>query len=80
MKQKLVTLIEEKVINLAKRRAVEENRPLSALIQDAFVAYLNNKVLDPKRREEAYMIFCEQPIRISREQFDAILKGNAWDA
>ena len=79
MKRKVGTLIEEGVFKLAKRWAIEENRPLSDLIQDALVAYLNNRMPDPKSREEAYMIFCERPIRLSREQFDAVLKEDAWD-
>ena len=79
MKRKVGTLIEEEVIKLAKRRAVEENRPMSDLIQDALVTYLSNKVPDPKKREEAYHTFCERPIRISKDQFKEILKEDAWD-
>jgi hypothetical protein len=79
MKRKVGTLLEEDVIRLAKRRAVQEARPLSDLIQDALVAYLSKKTPDPKKREEAYRTFCEQPIRITREQFDTILKEDAWD-
>jgi len=79
MKRKVGTLIEEEVIKLAKRRAVEESRPMSDLIQDALVAYLSNKVPDPKKREEAYQTFCERPIRISKDQFKEILKEDAWD-
>ncbi len=80
MKRKVGTLLEEDVIKLAKRRAVEEARPLSDLIQDALVAYLSKRTPDPKKREEAYRLFCERPIRISRDQFEAILKEDAWDA
>jgi hypothetical protein len=79
MKRKVGTLIEEEVIKLAKRRAVEENRPLSDLIQDALVAYLSSKVPDPRKREAAYRIFCEQPIRLSRKQFEELLEEDAWD-
>ena len=79
MKRKVGTLIEEEVIKLAKRRAVEENRPLSDLIQDALVAYLSNKVPDPWVREAAFRTFCEQPIRLSREQFKEVLEEDAWD-
>jgi hypothetical protein len=79
MKRKVGTLIEEEVIKLAKRRAVEENRPLSDLIQDALVAYLNKKIPDPRKRDAAYRTFCEQPIRLSREQFQELLEEDAWD-
>jgi hypothetical protein len=79
MKRKVGTLIEEEVIKLAKRRAVEENRPQSDLIQDALVAYLGDKVPDPRIREAAFRTFCEQPIRLSRKQFEELLEEDAWD-
>jgi len=69
MKRKVGTLLEEDVIRLAKRRAAQEARPLSDLIQDALVAYLGKKTPDPKKREEAYRTFCERPIRITRSSW-----------
>ena len=59
MKEKVEILIEEDVIDHAKSRAVEEERPLSALIEDALVAYISKKVPDLEKREKAYRIFCE---------------------
>ena len=79
MKRKIGTLIEEEVIKLANRRAAEEGRPLSDLIQDALVAYLSRKVPDPKHRETAYRLFCERPIRLSREKLNEVLQGDAWN-
>ena len=79
MKQKVQILIEKDVIEVAKGRAGQEGRPLGELIQDALVAYLSQKTPDPKKREQAYKTFCERPIRITREQFDTILKEDAWD-
>ena len=79
MKRKVGTLIEEDVIKRAKRQAVEENRPLSDLIQDALVAYLGNKAPDPRTREAAYRSFCEHPIRLSHDQFKELLEADAWD-
>jgi hypothetical protein len=72
MKKKVGTLIEEGLIGHAKRRAAEEGRPLSHLIQDALVSYLNHKVPDLQKRERAYRLFC-QPMRISKNQFKEIL-------
>ena len=40
MKQKVGTLLEEDVLRRAKRRATDEGRPLSDLIQDALESYL----------------------------------------
>ncbi len=79
MKRKVGILLEEDVIRLAKRRAVQEARPLSDLIQEALVVYLGKKKLDLKKRKEAYRLFCERQILITREQFDTILKEDAWD-
>ena len=73
MKDKVEILIEEDVTELAKLRAVEEGRPLSALIEDALVAYISKKVPDLEKREEAYRIFYWRPIQITRDQFEEIL-------
>lgn len=78
MKEKVEILIEEEVVELANSRAVEEDRPLSDLIEDALVAYLSRKVPDMKKREEAHRIFCEQPIQISHDQFEQLLKEDTW--
>jgi hypothetical protein len=79
MKKKVGTLLEEEVLKLAKHRALEEGRPLSDVIQESIVHYLSNRASDPKKRERAYQVFCEQPIRISRQQFKEILEEDVWD-
>lgn len=79
MKRKIGTLLEEEVIKLVKRRAADEGRPLSDVIQDALVSYLNNKLPDPKKREAAYELFCERPMRISKDQLKEILEEDVWD-
>jgi hypothetical protein len=80
MKKKVGTLIEEEVIKLAKYRALEEGRPLSDMIQDALITYLNNRMSDPKKRERAYQLFCERPMRLSQKQFREILEEDSWDS
>ena len=74
MKKKIGILIEERVMRLAQCRAAEEGRSLSDVIQDALVSYLSDKVPDPKKRENAYQLFCGQPMRMSRRQFKEVLK------
>jgi len=74
MKKRISILIEEDVIRQAKRLAVKECKPFSAVIQDALVSYLSDKVPDPKKRENAYQVFCGQPMRLSRKQFKEILR------
>jgi len=80
VKRKVGTLLEEEVLKLAKHRALEEGRPLSDVIQESLVHYLSNKVPDPKKRERAYQLFCEQPMRISKQQFKEILEEDVWDS
>lgn len=78
MKKKIGILIEEGVMRLAQCRAAEEGRSLSDLIQDALVSYLSDKVPDPKKRENAYQLFCGQPMRISREQLKKITEADTY--
>ncbi len=79
MKRKVGILLEGGVLKLAKHRALEEGRPLSDVIQESIVHYLSNKVPDSKKRERAYQIFCERPMRISKQQFKEIMEENVWD-
>jgi hypothetical protein len=79
MKRKVGTLLEEEVLKLAKHRALEEGRPLSDVIQESIVHYLSNKLPDPKKRERAYQVFCERPMRISKQQLKEILEEDVWD-
>ena len=79
MKQKIGTLIEEDIMRLAKRRAAEEGRPLSDLIQDALVQYLKKRAATPKERETAYRLFCEQPMKLTPEQLRYVLEEDMWE-
>lgn len=78
MKRKIQILIERDVIELAKRRAGQEGRPIGELIQAAIIAYLNKKEPDLFEQEKAYKSFCERPIRINRKQFGSVVKEDAW--
>jgi hypothetical protein len=80
MKKKIGTLIEEDIMRLAKRRAAEERRPLSDLIQDALVQYLRKEASTPKERNIAYQLFCEQPMKIPSEQLRFLLEEDMWDS
>ena len=80
MKQKIGTVIEADILRRAKRQAADEDRPLSELIQDALDRYLMAGMPTPSRREAAYNLFCEQPIRITPEQFHDVLTADAWDS
>jgi hypothetical protein len=77
VKRKVGTLLEEEVLKLAKHRALEEGRPLSDVIQESIVHYLRNNVPDPNKREKACHLFCERPMRISKQQFNEILEEDS---
>ena len=79
MKQKLGTAIESDILRRVKRQAADEERPLSDLIQDALDRYLMTGTPTPGRRDAAYSQFCEQPMRITPEQFREVLHADAWD-
>jgi hypothetical protein len=79
MKQKVGTLIEEEVMRLAKRRAAEEGRSLSGVIQDALVQYLRRKGASPKERKMAYHLFCERPMKLTPEQLRNVLEEDMWE-
>ncbi|MBI4488886.1 MAG: hypothetical protein HY694_07350 [Deltaproteobacteria bacterium] len=79
MKQKIGTVIEEDIMKLAKRRAAEEGRALSDLIQDALVNYLNAGAASSKERDVAYHVFCERPLKLVPEQFRQVLDEDVWD-
>lgn len=80
MKQKVGTVLEDEVVRRAKRRAADEGRPLSDLIQDALESYLTAKAPEPGKREAALRVFCQQRLRLAPEQFRAVLEEDAWDA
>jgi len=73
MKRKVGLILEEGVFKLAKRRALAERKSLSDVIQESIVYYVSDKFPDRKKREKAYQIFCERPMRISKQQFKEIL-------
>jgi hypothetical protein len=79
MKKKIGTLIEENTMRLAKRKAAEEGRSLSDVIQDALVEYLRKQAATPKERKMAFRLFCEQPMKIPSEQLRYVLEEDMWD-
>lgn len=79
MKQKVGTVLEQNILRRAKRRAAEENRPLSDVIQDALERYLSEGLPEPARRDAAYQLFCERPMRLAPEQLKAVLEHDSWD-
>lgn len=79
MKQKIGTQIEEELMKLAKRKAAEEGRSISDLIQDALVQYLRKNTTAPSERRMAHHVFCERPMKLTLEQLRHVLKENMWE-
>ncbi|OIP61481.1 MAG: hypothetical protein CO150_03605 [Nitrospirae bacterium CG_4_9_14_3_um_filter_53_35] len=79
MKRKVGTLLEEDVLRKAKRRAVDEGRPLSDLIQDALESYLSTRAVDPAKSDAAYQLYCERPIKLTSAKLKAVMEEDAWD-
>ena len=79
MKKKVGTVIEENTMRLAKRKAAEEGRSLSEVIQEALVQYLRKEAATPKERRMAFHLFCEQPMKIPAEQLRYVLEEDMWD-
>ena len=73
------TAIEFDILRCAKRQAADEKRPLSDLLKDALESCLMTATPTPDRRDAAYRLFCEQPIRITPEQFRDVLQADTWD-
>jgi hypothetical protein len=78
MKQQIDILIEEQTMRLAKRRAIEEGRSVSDLVQDALEQYLRRDAATPRERQLAYQLFCERPMKIPLEQLRHMLE-DVWD-
>lgn len=79
MKQKIGTVLEGEILRRAKRRAADENRPLSDVIQDALERYLSEGMPEPAQRDAAYQLFCERPIRLAPDQLKSVLEHDSWD-
>jgi hypothetical protein len=77
MKRNLTFLVEEQVVKLLRAKALESGRSIDNMAQAAIVAYLQDEVPAPTKREKAYRLFCERPIRLTRRQFKTILTKDA---
>ena len=79
MKQKVGTLLEKDILRRAKRRAADDGRPLSDVIHDALEKYLSAGLPEPARREAAFQLFCERPIKLDSGQLKAVLEHDSWN-
>ncbi len=74
MKQKVEILLEENVLRRARRRAADEGRSLSQVIQDALESYMSKQAVEPGKRDAAYQLFCGRPMELTAAQFKTVLE------
>lgn len=78
MKQKFGTILEANLIKELKKRAVEEDRSLTEVVQDALVRYLHQS---PGKNEalDAWQRLNGAPVRVTDEDFQAVLELDMWE-
>lgn len=78
MKQKIGTVLETSVLKRLRLHAAERGRPLSDVIQDALERYLAQGIPEPARRDAAYQLFCDRPMRLAPKQLKVVLDHDSW--
>ena len=73
MRQNVEMLLDDDVLLRAERHAMAERLTLSELIHEALEHYLSERMAESARREAAYRLFCEQPMRLAPQQLKALL-------
>jgi hypothetical protein len=79
MKKKMGIVIERDTMRLAKRKAAQEGRSVSNLIEDALVQYLRKQLPTPEDRRMAFHLFCERPMEIPLRQLRYALEEDVSD-
>ena len=74
MKQKITIVMDEEIVRLAKKRATEEQRTLSQLIQETLVRHIRKETATPNERKMAYHLFCERPMQMPPDQLRYVLE------
>jgi hypothetical protein len=73
VKKKIGTVMEEDILAEAKARAAREHRPLSDLLQDALVVYLENE--GPRAdSERSCKLFCSHKSRLELDEINELLE------
>ena len=71
MKRITITMDDE-IVRLTKKRAAEEQRTVSNVIQESLVKHLRKEASTPKERRMAYHLFCERPMKIPPDQLSYV--------
>ena len=78
MKIKVGTQLEESVLQALKIRSAHERKPMAEIIQAAIVNFLKD---DPRtvQRGDSLLGILDNPIRLSREDFKAVLNADYYE-
>lgn len=78
MKRKFGTILDKDLIKKLKRRAADEERALTAVIEDALARYLSQ---DPVRGNalEAWERLNRTPIQVTDADLNLVLQADLWE-
>ena len=79
MKIKIGTQLEAEVYQDLKLAAAREKRAISAVIQDAIAAYLQQQAQPRGRKSGLARLLESPPMNISDEQFRETMEADFWD-
>ena len=79
MKNKMAIVIERDTMRLAKRKAAQEGRSLSNLIEEALAQYLRKQLPTSEERRMAFHLFCERPMKLPASQLRYVLEEDVSD-
>lgn len=79
MKTKVGTILEEEVVQQLKERSVKEKRPISEIIQDALLHYLNAGPKKLELRKMALNNLCSRPFDLTRHELDEIMAEDYYE-
>jgi len=72
-------LLEEDIVRRAKTPRRRRKTVLQRSHPGRLERYLSEGVAEPARREAAYNMFCERPMRLAPDQLKAVLEHDSWD-
>jgi hypothetical protein len=79
MRHKIGTVLEEGTLRRLKEEAVKEQRPMSAIIEEALTSYLNGSTRHSSVRLAALERLCSRPFKLTRRQLASLLEEDYYD-
>jgi len=79
MKTKIVTMLDEELVQQLKDRSVREDRSISDIVQDALRDYLQADLRQRELRIAAVDSFCSSPFQLSGLEIQQILAQEYYE-